>query len=133
MSDERQIAGGTDGGGTRGRLAERTRDFALQVIRLYSAMPRTAVGQVIGRQLLRAGTSVGAHYHEGTRSRSRAEFVSKLEGALQELAETSYWLDLASAEKLAPQVSLATLHQEARELAAMLTASVKTVKRRKPG
>jgi four helix bundle protein len=111
-------------------LNQRMRDFALQVIRLYSALPSTTVAQVIGKQMLRAGTSVGAHYCEGTRSRSDAEFISKLEGAQQELAETVYWFDLAKAESLAPAARLEVLTKEADELMAILVASVKTVKRR---
>ncbi|MBN2465154.1 four helix bundle protein [candidate division WOR-3 bacterium] len=114
-------------------LNQRMRDFALQVIRLYSALPKTTVAQVIGKQMLRAGTSVGAHYCEGTRSRSDAEFISKLEGAQQELAETSYWFDLAQPESLAPAVRLEVLRREADELMAILVASVKTVKRRTRG
>ena len=113
------------------RLTERTRDFALQVIRLYSALPKSTVAQVIGKQMLRAGTSVGAHYREALRGRSDAEFISKLEGALQELEETLYWLELAMAERLAPEARLSALCSEADQLAAMLVASVKTVKRRR--
>ena len=61
---------------------------------MYSALPRKAEAQVIGKQMLRSGTSVGAHYREGIRSRSNAEFISKLEGGLQELEETIYWMEL---------------------------------------
>jgi four helix bundle protein len=100
---------------------------------LYSALPKATVAQVIGKQMLRAGTSVGAHYCEGTRSRSDAEFISKLEGAQQELAETIYWFDLAAAESLAPAAHLGILKKEADELMAILVASVKTVKRRTRG
>ena len=75
-------------------LADRTRAFAVRVIRLYSALPKSTEAQVIGKQLLRAGTSVGAHYREAVRARSDAEFISKLEGGLQELEETRYWLEL---------------------------------------
>jgi four helix bundle protein len=113
-----------------GRLKERTREFALRVVRLYAALPKATVAQVLGKQLLRAGTSVGAHYREGTRSRSDAEFISKLEGALQELEETRYWLELLAAERLGPKVELESLIGESDELAAMLTASVRTVKAR---
>ena len=73
-------------------LKVRTKQFALRIIRVYSALPTTAVAQVIGKQILRSGTSVGAHYREAFRSRSDAEFISKLEGGLQELDETEYWL-----------------------------------------
>jgi len=63
-------------------LKVRTREFAVRIIRLFSALPKTTVAEVIGKQMLRSGTSVGAHYREGMRSRSTAEFVSKLEGGL---------------------------------------------------
>src|SRR5687767_4339111 len=72
-------------------LRTRTKQFALRIIRLYVALPRTDVAQTLGKQLIKAGTSVGAHYREGSRARSTAEFVSKLEGGLQELEETAYW------------------------------------------
>ena len=68
-------------------LKARTKQFALRMIRLYSALPKTTEAQVIGKQVLRSGTSVGAHYREASRSRSTAEFVSKIEGGLQELEE----------------------------------------------
>lgn len=64
------------------------------MIRLYTALPKTTEAQVIGKQMLRSGTSVGAHYREAVRSRSDAEFVSKIEGGLQELEEAIYWMEL---------------------------------------
>ena len=63
---------------------------------MYSALPKSTVGQVIGKQILRSGTSVGAHYREASKARSTAEFVSKLGGAQQELEETAYLLELLS-------------------------------------
>jgi four helix bundle protein len=75
-------------------LRDRTKRFALRVIRLFGALPKTVEAQVIGRQVLKSGTSVGAHYREAHRARSTAEFISKLEGGLQELDETAYWLEL---------------------------------------
>jgi four helix bundle protein len=126
MSEEQERA--TDAGGKR--LKERTREFALRTVRLYAGLPKSTVAQVLGKQLLRAGTSVGAHYREGTRSCSDAEFVSKLEGALQELEESRYWLELLDAERLVPEAALTPLVHEADELAAMLVASVRTVKAR---
>ncbi|HEV3345368.1 MAG TPA: four helix bundle protein [Pirellulales bacterium] len=65
-------------------LRTRTKQFSLRIVRLFAALPKTTEGQVIGKQLLRSGTSVGAHYREATRARSIAEFISKLEGGLQE-------------------------------------------------
>ncbi len=75
-------------------LSKRTTEFALRIIRLYSALPKTTEAQVIGKQVLRSGTSVGAHYREARRAKSNADFINKIEGALQELDETSYWLEL---------------------------------------
>ncbi|MEW6543885.1 MAG: four helix bundle protein [Nitrospirota bacterium] len=71
-------------------IGPRTKAFALKVIRLYSSLPRSPEAQVLGKQLLRSGTSVGAHYRESRRARSTAEFISKIEGGLQELEETLY-------------------------------------------
>ena len=75
-------------------LRKRTKALALRVIRLYSSLPKHGPASVIGHQLLRSGTSVGAHYCEAYRARSRAEFVSKIEGGLQELEETNSWIEL---------------------------------------
>ena len=77
-------------------LRSRTKQFSLRIVRLFAALPRTTEAQVIGKQLLRSGTSVGAHYREATRARSNAEFISKLEGGLQELEESAYWMELLS-------------------------------------
>ena len=77
-------------------LRIRTKQFSLRIVRLFAALPKTTEGQVIGRQLLRSGTSVGAHYREAIRARLSAEFISKLEGGLQELDESAYWMELLS-------------------------------------
>ncbi len=83
-------------------LRVRTKAFALRVIRLYCSLPKVTEAQVLGKQVLRSGTSVGAQYREAVRARSRAEFVSKIETALQELEETviglSYWRTEASCQ-----------------------------------
>lgn len=75
-------------------LRQRTKDFALRIIKLYVALPKTTEAQVLGKQILRSGTSVGAQYREGCRAKSNPDFISKIEGALQELDETCYWLEL---------------------------------------
>jgi four helix bundle protein len=111
-------------------LRLRTRSFALRIVRLYTSLPRSAEAQVLGKQLLRSGTSVGAHYHEATRARSNAEFISKLQGGLQELEETVYWLHLLIDSGIVKKEKLSGLCQEADELAAIFVASVKTVKKR---
>ena len=122
MSDEREKS---DGGALRGR----TKAFAVRIIRLYGALPKSSAAQVIGKQVLRSGTSVGAHYREAQRSRSRAEFISKVEVAIQELEESDYWLDLLIKCEIVAIRRLQDLKQEVCELLAMLTASVRTVKR----
>ena len=75
-------------------LKQRTKTFALRIIKLYSALPRRGDAKILGGQILKSGTSVGAHYREACRAKSDADFISKIEGALQELDETSYWLEL---------------------------------------
>jgi four helix bundle protein len=109
-------------------LRTRTKEFALRIIRLYAALPNSVVGQVLGRQLLRSGTSVGAHYREGYRARSTAEFISKLEGGLQELDETAYWLELLVEGEVMPEDKLRSLQQEAEELTAIFVTCVKKAK-----
>ncbi len=71
-------------------LRERTKAFALRVIKLYGALPQRVEAQTLGKQILRSGTSVGAHYREAQRAKSDADFISKIDGALQELDETAY-------------------------------------------
>src|SRR5271168_653501 len=109
-------------------LRTRTKQFALRILRLYAALPNTNIAQVFGKQLLRSGTSVGAHYREGYRARSDAEFISKLEGGLQELEETAYWLELIGESEILPKTRLNDLMQEADELTAIFTACVKNTK-----
>jgi four helix bundle protein len=75
-------------------LKKRTTNFALKIIKLYSSFPANTEFQVIGKQLLRSGTSVGANYREGCRARSSQEFIAKLGLCLQELEETAYWFEL---------------------------------------
>src|SRR5437899_1695706 len=80
--------------GTVEDLKVRTRRFALRIVQFYALLPKTMEAQVLGKQFLRSGTSVGAHYREAIRAKSTADFVSKMEGGLQELEETAYWLEL---------------------------------------
>jgi four helix bundle protein len=112
-------------------LAERTKEFAIRIIRLHSALPRGPVVRVIGNQFLRSGTSVGAHCREAFRGRSDAEWISKMEVALQELDETLYWLELLIAAEVLPAARLTSLMHEINELIAIIVASLKTVKERR--
>ncbi|MBW2096849.1 MAG: four helix bundle protein [Deltaproteobacteria bacterium] len=111
-------------------LRTRTKRFALRVIRLYSALPKTTEAQVMGKQLLRSGTSVGAHYNEAVRSRSDAEFISKLEGGLQELEESIYLMELLVESGIIKTERLEGLMKEADELTAILVTCVKKAKQR---
>ncbi|MFA4985564.1 MAG: four helix bundle protein [Candidatus Brocadiia bacterium] len=111
-------------------LHVRTKAFALRVIRLYAALPKTTEAQVIGKQLLRSCTSVGAHVHEGKRSRSDAEPISKIGVALQELEESIYWMELLQEAGIVKAELLADLMREADELTAILFSGAKTVKQR---
>jgi four helix bundle protein len=112
-------------------LRKRTKEFALRVIRLYSSLPYSSiVAQVIGKQVLRSGTSVGAHYREAFRSRSDAEFVSKIQGGLQELEETVYWFELLIESNLIAETKLQNLLQEASELTAIFISSVNKIKQK---
>ena len=110
-------------------LKGRTKEFALQVIKLYAALPRKTEALVLGKQLLRSGTSVGAHYREAQRARSNAEFISKFEGGMQELEETLYWLELLEESGIVVGDRVSILQKEANELMAIMVASVKTAKR----
>ena len=109
-------------------LKARTKNFALRIIKLFSSLPKTTEAQVIGKQLLRSGTSVGAHYREGMRARSKNEFVAKIDAGLQELEETSYWVELLIEANIVPENKLQDLLKEADELTAILITVSKNTK-----
>jgi four helix bundle protein len=111
-------------------LRERTKQFALRIIRLYSALPPRGATLVLGNQILKSGTSVGAHYREAQRAKSNADFISKIEGALQELDETMYWLELLGDSKIVIGKRLDPLHEEAEELISITVTIAKRVKNR---
>jgi len=75
-------------------LRDRTKAFALRVVRMFSALPKTTEAQVLGKQLLRSGTSIGANYREAFRARSKAEFIAKCGDSLREIEESASWLEL---------------------------------------
>jgi four helix bundle protein len=112
-------------------LKKRTKAFALRIVRLYTSLPNTTVAQVLGKQVLRSGTSVGAHYREASRARSTAEFISKLEVAIQELDETLYWLELLEEAAIVRTGQLIDLRAEAEELISIFVSSVRTAKHSK--
>lgn len=112
-------------------LRTRTKEYALRIIRVYASLPKTTEPQIIGKQMLRSGTSAGAHYREADRGKSTPDFISKMEGGLQELDETAYWLELLVEGGFVPAKKLSDLLKETNELIAIFVASVKTAKKRK--
>src|SRR2546426_93349 len=103
-------------------LKPRTTAFSLRVIRMYSKLSRSdTVAQVLGKQVLRSGTSVGANYREASRGRSKAEFISKIGDCLKEIDETEYWLDLLVDSGCVPGSQMASLLDETRQLIAIFT------------
>lgn len=112
-------------------LKERLQAYALRIIRMYCSLPKTDVAHVLGGQVLRSGTSPGAQHREAYRARSPAEFISKMEGGLQELEETAYWLELLVGSGTISQEQMKELLDETEQLIAIFTASVKTVKKRR--
>ena len=113
-------------------LSERTKIFALRIIRLFDSLPKQDSAKILGRQLLRSGTSIGANYREANRSRSNAEFISKIGECLREADETAYWLELLSEAQILPPTRLHDLQDETNQLIAILTAISKKVKSRTP-
>ena len=109
-------------------LRTRTSDFALAVIRLYSSLPRETTAQVLGRQVLRSATSVGAQYREARRGKSAADFVSKCEGALQELEETAYWFKLLERSAICTESRIGFLRNETDQLISIFVSLVKRSK-----
>ena len=107
-------------------LQDRTKQFALRVLKLIDVLPRTTAGRAISSQLVRAATSVGANYRSACRARSRAEFAAKLGVALEEADESLYWLELVRDSKLLPENKLSLLLKEADELTAILASGRKS-------
>lgn len=111
-------------------LRVRTTDFALRIVALYVSLPKTTEAQVMGKQVLRSGTSIGAHYREGHRAKSDADIVNKFETALQELDETDYWLELLVKANIVPEKKVEPVRKETNELLAIFTTIVTKIKKR---
>jgi four helix bundle protein len=109
-------------------MKRRTKAFALRILKLYQSLPKTGEARILGQQVLRSGTSIGANYCAACRGRSRAEFSAKLGIVLEEADETVFWLDLMRESAIFPEAKLKDLCQEAHELVAIFVASVRTVK-----
>jgi four helix bundle protein len=102
-------------------LESRTKRFSLELISAVKSFPSGYLGEVLGRQLLKSGTSIGANYHEANRAGSKADFVHKVNLAEKEASETVYWLELCMEAGLGASTEIQRLSQEARELLAILT------------
>ncbi len=111
-------------------LKRRTKQFAIRIIRLVQALPGTDVARVIGKQLLRSGTSVAANYRAVCRARSKAEFISKIGIVVEEADESVFWLELLVEAKVVAQNRMDELQKEAAELLAIFAASQHTAKGR---
>jgi four helix bundle protein len=101
------------------------------VKRFYSVLPKDTVAQILGRQVIRSATSVGAQYREAQRAQSIADFLSKTEGALQEIDETSYWLELMEDSGIGAPDATSALKAEAKELLAIFVAITRKAKSNK--
>ena len=104
--------------------------FAVRIVKLVSALPKNRTGDVLGRQLLRSGTSIGANYREAIRASSKRHFVTTLEIVQREADETMYWLELLVETDTMSRTKMADLIQECKELMAIFTAAIKTAKAR---
>ncbi len=113
------------------QLKTRTKQFALRVIRLVESLPHTKTASVIGNQLLRSGTSVGANYRAASRARSQADFIAKMGIVEEEADESIYWMDLLVETDLVKQNLLTDLLNEADQILAMVVSSINTAKRNK--
>jgi four helix bundle protein len=109
-------------------LQTRTRKFALRIVKLFRALPKTDDARILGKQLLRSGTSIGANYGAACRARSRAEFVAKLGIVQEEADETAFWLELMRDAGIFPEAKLEEVVKQAKELVAIFVASVRTAK-----
>ena len=109
-------------------LRDRTKALALRIIKLVSSMPPNVIGDVIGRQLLRSGTSVGANYRASMRAKSRADMINKLKIVEEEADETIYWLELLVDGNIMPEQRLNPLKTEVEEILSMTVSSIKTLR-----
>ena len=109
-------------------LKQRTRRYGLRILRMADSLPRSRSSDVIARQIIRAGTSVGANYRAACRARSKPDFVSKMTVVEEELDETLYWMELILDAGLQKPAALAKLMQEAQELLSITVVSINTAR-----
>jgi four helix bundle protein len=114
---------------TPDELRARTKSFALRVVRLYRSLPRGADAQVMGKQLLRCGTSVAANYRASCRARSRAEFAARIGVVLEEADESGFWLEMLADAGIVKVALLKELMQESKELTLIFSATRQSVRK----
>ena len=111
-------------------LKNRTKQFAIRIVKLFRLLPRTEEARIIGKQMLRSGTSVAANYRAVCRARSKAEFIAKIGIVGEEADETVLWLELLVDTEIVQQKRMTSLLAEANELLAIFAASQYTAKKR---
>jgi four helix bundle protein len=112
----------------KAELEQRTKEFSLILIRFLQSLPKNYLGEAMGKQLLKSGTSIGANYREANRAESKADFIHKLAIAEKEASETVYWLELMTEAGIGSRQEVTTLLLEAREFLAIFTAAGRTSK-----
>jgi len=117
---------------TKEELKNRTKQFALSIMKLVEYLPNTKAGRTVGNQIIRSGTSVAANYRSACRARSSADFISKITIVEEECDETLFWLELIADANLLKKEKLQELLKEANDLTAIFTASGKTAKQNNP-
>ena len=110
-------------------LEKRTKQFAVQIIKLAGKLPNNEAGKVVKYQMVKAGTSVGANYREANRSVSKADFRNKISICMKEASETQYWLEVAVEAEMRPWIDVKPVYEECSELLAIFTASYSTSKK----
>src|SRR6266545_5454156 len=110
-------------------LKKRTKAFALRILKLVDALPKTTAGRALASQIVRSGTSVAANYRSACRAKSTADFVAKMSIVEEEADETLFWLELLEESELVTATKLTAIKQEANELIAITVASIKTARR----
>ena len=122
LNDERQTMNNEN-------LKNRTKKFALDVIKFFEALPKSETCRILGRQLLRSGTSVGANYRAACRAKSTADFISKMGTVEEEADESSYWIELLIEDGKVSEAKAGPLMKEANELLAITVSSINTARK----
>ena len=120
---------GTTGSMSDPDLKKRTKAFALWILKLVDALPKTTAGRALSSQIVRSGTSIGANYRAACRAKSTADFIAKMAIVEEEADETLFWLELLEESELLPAAKLTAIKQEADELIAITVTSIKTARR----